>query len=121
MDKAKPIGFSNEIIEFSKLVQETFSNVSKDVKLITATNDKNTKLTNADINKIKKEIVELKSIINSFKTSIVEIDKKVKRRNSIVTESAKPTNKKDEIKFLMSEIADIKLSIKNIERKLKMD
>ena len=88
---------------------------------IPTTNDKNTKLTNADINKIKKEIVELKSIINSFRSSIIEIDKKVKRRNSIVTESAKPTNKKDEIKFLMSEIADIKLSIKNIERKLKMD
>lgn len=121
MDKLKPTEFSKEIVEFSKLVQETFSNVSKDVKLITANNEKNSKSTNTDISKLKKEISELKLIINSFRSSIVEIDKKMKRRNSIVSESVKPVNKKDDIKYLMSEIADIKLSIKSIERKLKMD
>ena len=119
MTQNKKREFSNEIIEFSKIIDETFSNVSKDAKQLFELHTKVNKVNKSDLDKIKKDIIELKTSISSLKGLLNEVTIKVKRRP--IVESVKPINNKKEITELKSEIIKIQDRIKNIEIKLKMD
>jgi signal recognition particle subunit SEC65 len=113
--------------EFSKLIDKSFDNVSRDVRNITENNEKVgkkvitlNKTIKDDIEKVNKDITFLKISINNIKNLIAELDKKVKRNNNS-SQPSKPINHKEDIKELKNELTDIKLSIKNIENKLKMN
>jgi polyhydroxyalkanoate synthesis regulator phasin len=118
MEKEKT--FSKEIVEFSKIIDETFGNVSKDILTLTTKTEKSNKNIKSDVEKISKEITYLKITFNALKKEMVELTRKVKRNNGSVIQ-AKPVSNKEDIKELKSELTELKLSIKKIEQKLKMD
>lgn len=119
MSKETKKVFSNELIEFSKLIDGSFDNISKDIIELKTNSEKANKVSTTEINKLKKDLVELKGILNGFKQNISLIDKKVKKRN--VVDEPKVINNKDSIKELKTELSDIKVYIKRIEDKLKMN
>lgn len=121
MNKQNEIEFSKELIEFSKLVNNSFENVSKDIKLLTNKNSDSIKISKLDINNIKKEMIDLKMYFNSVKKTLFEINKKLKKNTSIIPEQKRPITNKEDIKILANEISDMKLRIKNIENKLKIN
>ncbi len=119
--------FSAEIVEFSKVIDETLSYVSKDIKLLglnTENFDKELsgykRASKTEISNIKKDISNLKNNLIEVRKILTEMSKKIKRTNVISPPVTKNTNK-DEVRELRLEISDLKLTIKNIETKLKMN
>jgi predicted nucleic acid-binding Zn-ribbon protein len=127
----KKVVFSEEIIEFSKLIDKTFNKIAKDVGSIKTElstinnyvneNKKTSKVTIKDLTDVNNRISNLNNNVVNFTNKINEVNKKLKRL-SLLSESKQQVVKKNtEIDNLKMQLQAFNDRIKTIENKLKID
>ena len=127
----KKLVFSEEIIEFSKLIDKTFNKIAKDVGSIKTElstinnyvneNKKTSKVTIKDLTDVNNRISNLNNNVVNFTNKINEVNKKLKRL-SLLSESKQQVVKKNtEIDNLKMQLQAFNDRIKVLESKLKID
>ena len=110
-DKTTQKPFSDELVEFSKLVDKTFNNVSEDVKKLKAYFDESTKEIDLLKKLISTEITNLKKDVTNAKNNINQVNIRLNETNGVV--------KKDKTKIIR-DVNEITSKIIKIESNLKI-
>ena len=127
----KKLVFSEEIIEFSKLIDKTFNKIAKDVGSIKTElstinnyvneNKKTSKVTIKDLTDVNNRISNLNNNIVNFTNKINEVNKKLKRLTLLSESKQQVVKKNTEIDNLKMQLQAFNDRIKTIENKLKID
>ncbi len=125
MNSTNQTNFSKEIIEFSKILDKTFKNISIDVKILNETMIKMGKnmgslVNKTEINLLKKDLLEMKTSVSQIRSLVLEV-KKTSKKTEIIRENTKVVKKNEDLRDIYLEISELKASIKDIEKKLKMN